>query len=124
MASDGQMKAWRADFEEKGPQKVREELARDLYGIPSDHKVKLAQAFLTECEAEGERNFREGESARGSKALELAEEANEIAREARSAAVEANQIAESARTWVRWTALVAGFVFVMQSIQWWLMRPS
>ena len=82
MATDRQTETWKRQFRDKGPDRVREELARDLYGIPSDHKVKLAKAFLAECEAEEGRAHREGESTRGSKALGLAEEANEIARDA------------------------------------------
>ena len=124
MLTDVRIEMLKREFEAKGPDRVKEDLARDSYGPDDSPDVKLAEAFLEKCEAEEKRAHRESESARGGKALALAEEANEIAREASSAAIEANRIARNAKTWSRWTVIIAVFVFLMQLIRWWLTPSS
>ena len=79
MTVDVQIETWKREFKEKGPAKVKDDLARELYGPNTSTKVRLAEAFLAECEAEEERAHREGESDRSAKAVGLAEDANAIA---------------------------------------------
>ena len=95
MLTDLQIEMWKRDFEAKGPAKVTEDLARQLYGERSSQEVRLAEAFLKECEAEEERSFREGESDRSNKTLALAEDANKIAKDAN-----------------RWSMVAAGIALV------------
>ena len=124
MDSKEQIEAWKRSFVEKGPAQVREDLDRELYGPHSNVKAKLARTFLESCEAEEQSRHRGETVELAGEANTLAEKANDLATEANLTANEANQISKSAKTWARWAVIIAGFVFVMQLIQWWLTLAS
>ena len=82
MGTDLRIEILKNEFEAKGPEQVKVDLTQGVYGSNDSSDAQLARVFIAECEAKEERAFREGESNRSAKTVDLHEDTNEIARTA------------------------------------------
>ena len=95
------------EFEAKGPEQVKVDLTKGVYGSNDSSDAQLARVFIEKFEAEEERAFRESEGGRSAKAVSLVEDANEILREANDIATESNRIARRAHTFAGWALFIS-----------------
>jgi hypothetical protein len=89
-----------AELTKTGEQVVRENLTHDVYGAPHKPKAKMAKEWLRQLETSRSEEILERQEEREEKAIEVAREANAIARDEAAAA------SRSAR-WAKYAAIIA-----------------
>ena len=111
--SDTQFRAWYSEFNELGEGRVREMLPELTEHVPyggetPTAKGKAAQNWLARKDREREEAHRKTEALQAQDLVDLAQEANRIAKEAAEGAAEANRIAGEANYAAREANRIAG----------------
>jgi len=103
-----------ADFESKGPEAIRIEIGERKHGQAPDSPLwQEAMAWVEAAESRRAHDFSKQSAATESRSIELAEEANIIAKNALQNSMEANAIAKSAEKAAHLSARLAAFAILL-----------